>query len=138
MRELGVYKNIPVSDTKLTLGLRVGSISSQLTADKLFPVNPRAIPGPQKMSLLLEVKSTPELIVKPRFILVTHTDDLGRYITRNQQGQMLVQNLNMIVSRPNITPRSGPPTEKSDVSYIRVKIPCNIYYIYMSFMIDFL
>ena len=44
------------------------------------------------------------LIIKPRLILVTHTDDLGWNITSNQQGQMLVQNLNMIVSKPNVMP----------------------------------
>ena len=39
------------------------------------------------MSLLLEDKSTPALIIKPRIILVAHTDDLGWCITFNQQGQ---------------------------------------------------
>ena len=68
-RGLNVHKNIPVSITKLTLGLRVGIISSHLIADKLFPVNPRAITGPPKMSLLLEAKSMPALIIKPRFFL---------------------------------------------------------------------
>ena len=53
-RGLNVHKNIPVSVTKLMLSLRVGFISSHLTADKLFPVNPKAITGPLKMSLLLE------------------------------------------------------------------------------------
>ena len=73
--------------------------------DKLFPVNPRAITGSPKMSLLLEAKSMPALIIEPRFILVMHTDDLGWwYITSNQQGKMFVQNLNRIVSRPNVTP----------------------------------
>ena len=108
MRGLNVHKNIPVSITKLTLGLRVGFISSHLTAGKLFPVNPRAITGPPKMSLLLEAKSMPALIIKPRFILVTHTDDLGRYITSNQQGKMFVQNLNRIARKPNVTPRQFP------------------------------
>ena len=84
MRGLNIHKNIPVSVTKLTLGLRVGFVSSHLTADKLFPVNPRVITGPPKMSLLLEAKSMPALIIKPRLILVTHTDDLGWYITSNQ------------------------------------------------------
>ena len=56
IRGLGVHENIPVSDTKLALGLR-GFIISHLTADKLFPVNPRSIPGPPNMSLLLEVLS---------------------------------------------------------------------------------
>ena len=103
MKGLNVHKNIPVSITKLTLGLRVGFISSHLTVDKLFPVNPRVITGPPKMSLLLEAKSMPALIIKPMFILVMHTDDLGWYITSNQQGKMFVQNLNRIVRKPNLT-----------------------------------
>ena len=73
------------------LVLRVGSIRSHLTADKHFPVNQRAITCSPKMSLLLEVKSTPALIIKPTLILVTHTDDLGWYITSNQQGLVLNQ-----------------------------------------------
>ena len=85
------------------LGLRVGFISSHLTADKLFQVNRRMITGPPKMSLLLEAKSMPALIIKPKLIRVTHTDDLGWYITSNLQGQMFVQNLGMIVSKPNVT-----------------------------------
>ena len=100
MKGLNVHKNITVSITKLRLGLLVGFISSHLTADKLFPVNPRTITGPPKMSLLLEAKSMPALIIKPRFILVTHTDDLGWYITTNQQGKMFVQNLYRIVRKP--------------------------------------
>ena len=72
MRGLNVHKNIPVSITKLTLYLRIGFISSHLIADKLFPVNPSAITGPPKMSLLLEAKSMPALVVKPRFMIVTH------------------------------------------------------------------
>ena len=47
--------NIDVSDTKLMLGFKVCFISSDLTANKLFPIDPRAITGPLKMSLLLEV-----------------------------------------------------------------------------------
>ena len=46
----------------------------------------------------------PALIIKLRLIRVAHTDDLGWYITSNQQGQMLVRNLNRIVSKPNVTP----------------------------------
>ena len=103
-----VLKNITVSVAKLTLSLQVGFISSHLTADKLFPVNPRAITGPPKMSLLLEAKSMPALIIKLRFILVSHTDDLGWYITSNQQGKMFVQNLNRIVRKPNVIPRQFP------------------------------
>ena len=93
IRGLYIRKNSPVSVTKLTLSLRVGLINSHLTADKLIPVNPRAITGPPKMSLLLEAKSMPALIIKPGLILVTHPDDLGWYILSNQQGQMFVQNL---------------------------------------------
>ena len=104
MRRLVIHKNIPVSVTKLTLGLRVGLIISHLSADKLFPVNPRAITGPPKMNLLLEEQSLPALIVKPRLTLVTHTDDLGLYITSNQQGQMFVQNRNKIVRKLNFAP----------------------------------
>ena len=62
MKGLNVHKNIPVSITKMTLGL--------LVADKLFPINPRPIMGPPKMSLLLEAKSMIALIIKSRFILV--------------------------------------------------------------------
>ena len=102
MRELDVHENIDVSDTKLMLFLRVCFISSDLTVNKLFPINQRAITGPPKMSLLLEIESTSALIIEPRLILVTHTDDLGGYITSNQQGKMLVQNLHRIVRRPNV------------------------------------
>ena len=90
------------------LGLRVGFISSHLLVDKLFPVNPRAITGPPKMSLLLEAKSMIALFIKPRFILVTHTDDLGWYITSNQKGKMFIQNLNRIVKKPNVTTSQFP------------------------------
>ena len=99
MRGLGNIQNILLSDTKPTFG-----ICSHLTADKLFPVNSRAFTGPPKMNLLLEVKTMPELVVKPRLILVAHTDDLGWNITSNQQQQMLVQDFNRIVGRPNTTP----------------------------------
>ena len=108
MSGLNVHENIPVSITKLMLSLRVGFISSYLIADKLFPVNPKATTGPPRISLLLEAKSMPALIIKSRFILVTHTDDLGWYITSNQQGKMFIQNLNRIVRKPNITPRQFP------------------------------
>ena len=79
MRGLGIRKNIPVSVTKLTLGLRVGLIGSHLTEDKLFPVNQRAMTGPPKMSILFEAESKSGLIIKPRLILVAHTDDLSWY-----------------------------------------------------------
>ena len=73
MRGLDVHQNIDVSDTKLMLYLRVCFISSVLTVNKLFPINPTAVTGPSKMSLLLEVESTSELIIEPRLILITHT-----------------------------------------------------------------
>ena len=90
MRGMNIHKNIPVYVTKLTFIFRVGFISSHLKADKLFKVNSSAITGPQKMSLLLEAKSMPALIIKLKLILVTHTDDLCWCITSNQQGQMFV------------------------------------------------
>ena len=104
MRGLDVHENIDVSDTKLMLGLLVCFISSDLTVNKLFPINPRVVTGPPKMSLLLEVETTSSLIIEPKLILVTYTDDLGGYITSNQQGKMLVQNLHRIVTRTNVTP----------------------------------
>ena len=55
------------------------------------------------MSLLLEAKSMPELIIKPKLFLVAHMDDLGWYITFNQQGQMFVQSLKWIVTKPNVS-----------------------------------
>ena len=102
---LNVHKKIPVFIAKLTLGLRVGFINSHLIADKLFQVYQREITSPPEMSLLLEAKSMPALIIKSRFILVTYSDDLGWYITSNQQGKMFVQNLNRIVRKSNVTPR---------------------------------
>ena len=85
MRGLNAH-NIPVSITKLTLSLRVGFISFHLIADKLFQINPRAITGPPKMSLL-EAKNMRALIIKSRFILVSHTDDLGWYIIPTKSNQ---------------------------------------------------
>ena len=108
MRGLDVHENIDVSATKLMLGLRVCFIISDLTANKLFPIIPRTIRGPPKMSLLLEVESTSALIIEPMLILVTHKDDLGWYIMSNQQGKMLVQNLHRIVRRPNVAPGQIP------------------------------
>ena len=107
--------NIPVSVNKLTLGHRVGFIISHLTTDKLFPVNPRTITGIPKMSLLLDASIMPALIIKPKLTLVTHTDDLGWYITSNQQGQMFVQNLNRIVRKLNVMPRHFPYCTKDSI-----------------------
>ena len=98
MRGVNVHMNVSFSGTKLTLGLRVGFISSHLTVDKLFPVNLRAITVPPKMSLLFEAKSMLALIIKPRLILAAHTDDLGWNKMSNQRQQMLIQNLNRILS----------------------------------------
>ena len=82
--QLSLHKNIPVSDYKLTRGLRVGIINSHLASDKLFQTNLRALTGPPKMSLPLEVSSRHELIMKPRLILVEHSDVVCWYITSNQ------------------------------------------------------
>ena len=101
---LNIHKNSPVSVTKLMLGLRVGFISFHLSANKRFPVYPRVITGPPKLGFLLEAKNMPPLIIKTRLILVKYTDDLGWYRTSNKQWQRLVQNLNRIVSKPNVTP----------------------------------
>ena len=46
----------------------------------------KAIKGSPKVSFLDEAKSMHELIIKPRLILVVHTDDLGWCIKSNQQG----------------------------------------------------
>ena len=80
MRGMNIHKNILVSVTKLTLGLRVDFISSHLTVDKLFPVHPTAITCPLKMNLLSEAKRMSALIIKPRLILVTPKDALDWYI----------------------------------------------------------
>ena len=66
MRRPDIHKNSPVYVTKQTLGLRVGFINSHLTANKLFPVNLKAITGPPKMSLLLDTISMPAFIIEPR------------------------------------------------------------------------
>ena len=85
-----IYLINPVGG-ELTLGLRVGFISSHLTADKLLKISKRATTGSPKMSHPLEVKSTPASIIKSKLLLVSDTDDLGRYITSNQQREILVQ-----------------------------------------------
>ena len=123
--------NIPVSVTKLMLSLSVGFISSHLTADKLFPVNPRVITGSPKISLMLEAKSMPSLIIKPRLILVTYTHDLGWFIMSNQQGLMFVQNLNRIFSKPNIT-LGQIPHSTTDSIPIDFDISGKLYYSYTS------
>ena len=82
----------------------ISAIIKKKIGRRPYTLNPRAITGPLKMSLLLEAKSMPALIIKPRLILVAHTDDLGWNKTSNQQQRMLIQNLNRIVSRSNVTP----------------------------------
>ena len=104
MRGLGIHKNIPVSVTKLKLGLRVCFISSHLTADKPFPVNPRAIAGPPKMSLLLEPKNMPALNIEPNISTCCAHGWPWLVHQFKKQGQMFVQNLNRIVRNPNVTP----------------------------------
>ena len=96
MREQGIHENIPIHVTRLTLGLLVGFISSHLTADKLIPVDPRAITGKPKMSLLLEVKSMPALIIKARLILglMSHVLKLkGRGVSYRKIGLTTVVNI---------------------------------------------
>ena len=89
MRGLDIHKASTVSVTKLTIGIQVGFISSHLSMNKLFPVNQRGIMGPPKISLLLEVKNMPALIIKPKLILVTHTDDLCWNITSTSRERCL-------------------------------------------------
>ena len=104
LRGLDIYKNIPFSVSKMTLDIQLGFISFHLTVVKLWPVNPRVISDPPKMSLLLEAKSVPTFIIIPRLILVAKMDDISWYITSNQHGRMFVQNLKRIVSKPNVMP----------------------------------
>ena len=72
------HQNIPASDTKLTRNLDIDCISPPLVMDKLVPVNSREITSSLTMSLLLEVKCTPAIIITKRLTLVTHTDHLSR------------------------------------------------------------
>ena len=77
MGTLGVHQNIPASDTKLTHSLRIYSIGPPLVMDKLIKVVSKAITSPPEMGHLLDVECMPAVIIKPRFILVTHTDHLS-------------------------------------------------------------
>ena len=117
IRGLGIHKNIPAYVTKqkphpwkteaeassLNIhGLQVGFISSLLIADKHYPGNPWAITSPPKMSLLLEAKSTPALIIKPINVypccthgwpeLVHNVQPTGRFIFQNQVQSKIVDN----------------------------------------------
>ena len=74
----GLHQNSPAFDTKLTPSHIIDYISLPLVMNKLIPDTSRAITSPRKMSLLLEVERTPAVIIKPRPILVTHTDHPSR------------------------------------------------------------
>ena len=50
---------------------------------RLIPVNSRVITSPPKMSLLLDIERSPTVIIKPRHILVMHTDHLSLNKTFN-------------------------------------------------------
>ena len=78
MGTLGVHQNIPASDTKLTHSLVINSIGPPLVMDKLIIVNSRVITCPLEMGPMLDVEYKPAVIIKPRLILVTHTDHLGQ------------------------------------------------------------
>ena len=80
---LVVHQNIPASDTKLTNRIGICTIGSPLVMDKLISVNSRAFTSPLEIRIQLEVECTPAVIIKPRFILVTHMDHLSRNKTFN-------------------------------------------------------
>ena len=58
------------------------------------------------MSLLLEAKSMPELNIKPRLILVTHTDEMVMEHNVQLAGKMFIHTLNRIVRKTNATDRA--------------------------------
>ena len=75
--DTGRYQNIPASDTKLMHRLGIYSIGPPLTMDKLIPFNSTAIMSPSEMGPFLDIECKPAVIIKQRFILVTHTDHLS-------------------------------------------------------------
>ena len=77
MGTLGVQQNIPASDNKMMHSLGICSIDSPLAMDKLITVSSRVITSLLMMGSLLDVECNPVVIIKPRFILVTHTDHLS-------------------------------------------------------------
>ena len=83
MGTLGVHQNILAFDTKLTQSLAIYSIGPPLVMDKLIPIISRAITSPPEMGPLLDVECKPAVLIKSRFILVTHTDHLSRNKTFN-------------------------------------------------------
>ena len=94
------------------LGLRVGFILSNLTVDKLSQLTEVRCLVHRRWPSSLRPKACLHLIIKPRVIHVPHTDELGWHMTSNQQPAQTsskpptqpVQNLNRIVSNPNVTP----------------------------------
>ena len=64
MGTLGVHRNIPASDTKLTHSLRIYSIGPPLVMDKLIPVISRATTSSPEMGPLLYVECKPAVIIK--------------------------------------------------------------------------
>ena len=59
--------------------------------------------------------------MKPRIILVAHKDDHDWYITSNQQRQMFIQNLNRIVSKPNVMPEQIAYCTTDSIKKVKVK-----------------
>ena len=83
MGTLGVRQNIPASEMKLTHSVGIYSIGPPPVMDKFIPVNSRVTARPPEMGPFLDVECKPAVIVKPRFIRVTHTDYLSRNKTFN-------------------------------------------------------
>ena len=92
MGTLGVHQNISASDIKVTPSLGRDYIGPPLVMDKLIPVKSRGITSPPTMSSRLEVKRTPAVITKLRFILVTHTDHLKAPIENLLTMQQIIIN----------------------------------------------
>ena len=102
MKRLGIHKT--VSDIKLMLATKyVGlALTQQWTnSSQLTQVLSCVY---QRWACCLRQKNKPAFIIKPRLILVSHTDNLCWNIRSNQQRHMLIQNLTRNTSRPNITP----------------------------------
>ena len=90
---LNVHKNIPASVTKLTISLR--ALTWQLTNSSQLTLEGEPPAWGQKHACIDACidhhhQCCPTKRLK-RLIHVSHTDDLGWYITSNQQGKMFVQ-----------------------------------------------
>ena len=109
METLGVHQNIPASNTKLTHGLGIYSIGPPLVMDKLIPVISRAITSPPEMGAMLDVECKPAVIIKPRFILVTHTDTLVRGTKRSTSRDKCTFNLSTGLSALQILYQGNTP-----------------------------